>query len=156
MDVKYINPFITATGTVFKTMLNLDTSLEKPFVKNDKTATGDVTGVIGLAGDRIGSVCVSFTESGAMLVYKTLMGDDCKEVSPEVVDAIGELTNIIAGQARKELERAGVNLKASIPTIVVGRGSELHMLSDSPMVSLPFCFQVDNSKEIMHVDFSFE
>ncbi len=155
MDVKYINPFIKATGTVFKTMLNLETSMEKPFLKSDRTATGDVTGVIGLVGDRRGSVCVSFTETGARLVYKTLVGDDCKKVSPEVVDAVGELTNIIAGQARKEFERTGVNLKASIPTIIVGRGSELHMLGDSPMISLPFRFQVDSSKEIMHVDFAF-
>ena len=155
MDVKYINPFITAASTVFKTMLNLQTSMEKPFVKNEKVTTGDVTGVIGLAGDRSGSVCVSFSENGAMLVYKTLMGDDCKEVSPEVVDAIGELTNIIAGQARKELENAGVNLKASIPTIVVGKGAELHLLSDSPMVSLPFSFEVENARETMHVDFAF-
>jgi len=155
MDVKYINPFITATGTVFKTMLNLQTSIDKPFLKNDKVTTGDVTGVIGLAGDRSGSVCVSFTENGAKLVYKTLMGDECAEVSPEVVDAIGELTNIIAGQARKELEHAGVNLKASIPTIVVGKGLELHMLSDSPMVSLPFSFEVENTIETVHVDFAF-
>jgi chemotaxis protein CheX len=155
MDVKYINPFITATSTVFKTMLNLQTSMDKPFLKNDKITTGDVTGVIGLAGDRSGSVCVSFTENGAKVVYKTLMGDDCTEVSPEVVDAIGEITNIIAGQARKEFERAGLNLKASIPTIVVGRGSELHMLSDSPMVSLPFSFEVESVRETMHVDFAF-
>jgi chemotaxis protein CheX len=155
MDVKYINPFITAASTVFKTMLNLHTSMDKPFIKTDKITTGDVTGVIGLAGDRSGSVCVSFTENGARIVYKTLMGDDCEKVNAEVVDAIGELTNIIAGQARKELERAGVNLKASIPTIVVGKGSELHMLSDSPMVSLPFSFEVENTRETMHVDFAF-
>jgi len=155
MDVKYINSFITATSTVFKTMLNLQTSMDKPFIKNDKVTTGDVTGVIGLAGDRSGSVCVSFTENGARIVYKTLTGDDCKEVSPDVVDAIGEITNIIAGQARKELERAGVNLKASIPTIVVGRGSELHMLSDSTMVSLPFSFEVESTRETMQVDFAF-
>jgi chemotaxis protein CheX len=155
MDVKYINPFITAASTVFKTMLNLETSMEKPFLKNDKTSSGDVTGVIGLAGDKSGSVCVSFREKGALLVYKTLMGDECTEISPDVVDAIGELTNIIAGQARKELEHTGVNLKASIPTIVVGRGSELHMLSESPMISLPFSFEVDNTREIMHVDFTF-
>ena len=40
------------------------------------------------------------------------MGDDRSNIGSEVVDAIGERTNIISGQSRKELENVGVNLTA--------------------------------------------
>ncbi len=84
------------------------------------------------------------------------MGDDRSNIGSEVVDAIGELTNIISGQSRKELENVGVNLTASIPTIVVGKNVELHFTRKLPIISLPFHFSTNYGKETLHVNFSFE
>ncbi len=155
MDVKYINPFVIATKTVFKTMLDIDMNISKPTLKNTKSTSGDVTGIMGLVGDKKGSICIGFGEKGALYVYRKLMCDDRDSMSPEVVDAMGELTNIISGQARKELENAGVTLKASIPTVIVGKGVELHFVAEAPMISLPFSFATDYGTEVMNVDFSF-
>jgi chemotaxis protein CheX len=85
------------------------------------------------------------------------MGDDVSSMCPEVVDAVGELTNIISGQARKEFENSGVNLKASIPMVVVGKGVETSFITKLPTISLPFNFSVNNGNgEVMYFDFSFE
>ncbi|MBA4390668.1 MAG: chemotaxis protein CheX [Syntrophus sp. (in: bacteria)] len=157
MHVEYINPFIIATTTVFKTMLNIDLTMNKPILRNTRISTGDVTGIMGLAGDTKGTISISFTKAGALFVYKTLMGEDHAGIDPDVVDAIGELTNITSGQARKEFEKTNINLKAAIPMVIVGKDVELHMISALPIVSLPFHFQTNNShEEIVHVDFSFE
>jgi chemotaxis protein CheX len=156
MDVKYIKPFVAATQTVFKTMLNMEPRMGKPILKDSGVTSGDVTGIMGLTGDKLGSVCVSFGERGAVLVYNALMGDDHDTISPEVIDAIGEFTNIIAGQARKEFEKAGINLKAALPTVVVGRGVEMHSMSKLPTISLPFSFSSAGVEEAVRVDFAFE
>ncbi len=156
MDAKYINPFVIATKSVFKAMLSIDLTIDRPSLKNSKTASGDVTGVMGLVGDKKGTVCISFKEIGALHIYKTLMFDEATEINNDVVDAIGELTNIISGQARKELEDGGINLKASIPTVVVGRDVELHFITKLPIISLPFHFQMDGNQETVYVDFSLE
>ncbi len=157
MDVKYINPFIVATQSVFKTMLSIDVNLNKPVLKTARNTSGDVTGIMGLVGDRKGTITISFREKGAMFVFQTLIGDECTSVTPDVVDAIGELTNIISGQARKEFERAGINLKASIPMVVVGHDVEMNFITTIPIVQLPFDFTLKNGeKEVMFLDFSFE
>jgi chemotaxis protein CheX len=156
MDVKYINPFVAATQTVFKNMLNMEPRMGRPILKDSGITSGDVTGIMGLTGDKKGSVCVSFSERGAILAYKALTGDDHDSIGAEVIDAIGELTNIVAGQARKEFEKAGINLKAAIPNVVVGRGVELHFISKFPIVSLPFSFSSAGEEAAVHVDFSFE
>jgi chemotaxis protein CheX len=112
---------------------------------------------MGLVGDRKGTITISFSEKGAMFVYQTLIGDECTSVTPDVVDAIGELTNIISGQARKEFEKAGINLKASIPMVVVGHAVEMNFITTIPIVQLPFDFGLKNGdKEVMFLDFSFE
>jgi chemotaxis protein CheX len=156
MNVKFINPFVAATTTVFKTMLNIDLKMNKPILKNTKNTSAEVTGIMGLAGDTNGTICMSFTKKGALFVYKTLMGDEHNEINPEVIDAIGELTNITSGQARKEFEKSDINLKAAIPTVIVGKDVELNFICALPIVSLPFHFQTDTDEETVHVDFSFE
>jgi chemotaxis protein CheX len=157
MDIKYINPFIMAARTVFKTMLGIEVTMGKPILKEVSKTSGDVTGIMGLVGDRKGTICISFSDKGALFVFKTLVGDDTEEITPDVVDAIGELTNIISGQARKEFEKSGINLNAAIPMVVVGKHLELNFITKIPIVSLPFSFPVsENGQEVMFLDFSFE
>ena len=157
MDVKFINPFVIAAQVVFKTMLNIDLTLGKPWRKEDRTTSGDITGIMSMVGDRKGTIALSFKERGALFVFNSLMGDEASSICPEVVDAIGELTNIVSGQARKQFENEGVNLKASIPMVVVGNGVETNFITNIPIISLPFDFSVNNGNgEVMRLDFSFE
>ncbi len=157
MDVKIINPFIMAAQSVFKTMLNIDINLSKPILKTERKSSGDITGIMGLVGDKQGTITISFREKGAMFVFKTLVGEECSSITPDVVDSIGEITNIISGQARKEFEKAGINLKASIPMVVVGKGVEVSFITTIPIVQLPFSFAIGNGEqEVMYLDFSFE
>ena len=62
MDVNLINPFLEATLHVLKTIAGIDAHKGKPFLKKDNVAIGDVSGVIGLAGDMNGIISVTFTE----------------------------------------------------------------------------------------------
>ncbi|MDW8002786.1 MAG: chemotaxis protein CheX [Deltaproteobacteria bacterium] len=157
MNVKYMNPFIIATQVVFKTMLGIDIKMGKPELKSSRKTSGDVTGIMGLAGDERGTLCVSFRKEGALHVYNTLMGENRSEINEDVVDAIGELTNIISGQARKEFEKNNINLKAAIPMVVVGRDVEMNFITSLPIVSIPFYFSVNGTRdEVIYLDFSFE
>lgn len=157
MDVKYMNPFIIATQVVFKTMLGIEVKMGKPVLKQTRQTTGDVTGIMGLAGDQRGTLAISFKKEGAIYVYRALVGDGCDDINEEVVDAIGELTNIISGQARKEFEKNNINLKAAIPMVVVGKDVEMNFITTLPIISLPFYFPCgDGKEEVMYLDFSFE
>lgn len=157
MEVKFINPFVAAVQSVFKTMLGLEVTMGKPVLKDSKTTSSEVSGIMGLVGDRKGTVTVGLSNKGAIFVLQTLLGDTAESVTPEVIDAVGELTNIVSGQARKEFEKAGLNLKASIPTVVVGRNVEINFITQVPTVSLPFSFSTGNgSSESIYLDFSFE
>jgi len=159
MDVQYINPFIVAAQVVFKTMLGIDVDMGKPQLKNTCVTSGEVTGIMGLAGDKKGTVAISFRETGAKYVYKTLIGDECETINQDVVDAVGEITNIISGQARKEFEKKGINLNAAIPMVIVGKQVEMNFITKLPIISLPFYFTVNNGqaeKEVIYIDFSFE
>src|SRR5210317_183813 len=121
MDVKLINPFINATINVLETMAFITVSPGKPYAKTDNLAVGDVSGVLGLTGVANGTISVTFEEKCILAIVSNMFGEIMMELNNEITDAVGELTNMISGQARRELEEMGKIFNAAIPSVVTGR-----------------------------------
>ncbi len=138
MDVKLINPFINATINVIGTMAFISVAAGKPYLKKDNVATGDVTGVIGLTGVVNGTVAVTFEESCILNIVSNMFGEEMKELNSEITDAAGELTNMISGQARRELEEVGKTFKAAIPSVITGKNHSITHYTDGPKIAIPF------------------
>jgi chemotaxis protein CheX len=156
MDAQFVNAYLLAVQNVFKTMVSMDITMGKPSLKKDRFSSGDVTGVIGFAGDKKGSFSLAFSREGAMLVYKRIIGEEVTSVTSDVVDAIGELTNIVSGQTRVQIEKLGYKLNAALPTVVVGHNVEINFITKYPLISLPFSYDTDGQKGQVFLDFSFE
>ena len=60
------------------------------------------------------------------------------EINDEIKDAVGEIANMISGQARQELETMGRVLKAAIPTVVLGKGHIVAHITSHPIIAIPF------------------
>ncbi len=138
MDVQLINPFIEATLHVLETMAFTKVTVGKPFLKKDKIARGDVSGVIGLTGQASGTISVSFTEQCILAVVSNMFGEEMTELNDEVQDAVGEIANMISGQARQKLETMGKSLKAAIPTVITGKGHTITHITNHPIMAIPF------------------
>jgi chemotaxis protein CheX len=138
MDVKLINPFITATLKVLETMASIKAVAGKPFLKKDSAACGDVSGIIGLTGAANGTLSVTFEEKSILKVVSNMFGETLDTVNEEVADAVGELTNMISGQARRELEQKGHLFHAAIPSVVSGKGHKLVHMTRGPRIAIPF------------------
>jgi len=129
MDVRYINPFVRSIRNVFKTMLDVDVAVDKPRVRSDGKAAADVSAIIGFSGDATGCVVLSFPRDVACRAAGTFAGVELDADSPDLVDALGELANMVAGNAKKDFE--GVRISISLPSVIVGRD---HSVAQSRMV----------------------
>ncbi len=138
MDVKLINPFINATINVLETMAFLKVTAGKPYLKKDEFAQGDITGVIGLTGDANGTISVTFEEGCILEIVSNMLGETMTSINMEIADAVGELTNMISGQARRELSERGKVFNAAIPSVVSGKKHSIIHYSDGPKIALPF------------------
>ena len=67
-----------------------------------------------------------------------MFGEEMKEINGEIADAVGEIGNMISGHARRELEELGRNLKAAIPTVVMGPGHSITHITNRQIVALSF------------------
>ncbi len=151
MDVKMINPFINATVNVLETMAFTKVRAGNPYLKKDQVAQGDVSGVIGLMGKVSGTISVSFTEKSILSIVSSMLGEEIKELNEEIKDAVGEITNMISGQARLKLEEVGRSLKAAIPTVIMGKDHSIIHITSSPIIAIPF--STDNGEFTIEVCF---
>jgi chemotaxis protein CheX len=139
VDVNIINPFLAASVNVLKTMARVEPKPGKPFVKKDHRALGDISAIIGITGAAQGSMALTFTESCIKMVVAALLSIELpKTVDDEVKDAVGELTNMICGDARRRLGEQGISLQAGIPTIVSGKNHQITHIHNGPRLAVPF------------------
>ena len=138
MNVKYVNPFIDATLKVFETFLQTPAKTGKPYLldRNSDQGSWDISGVIGLAGEILGVVVISFPTPLALKLVSFLVKKETKIMDDSVVDMVGEIVNIIAGNAKKGLEEHKIAI--SLPTVVRGSRHTFPGISGTPMVAIPF------------------
>ena len=138
MDVRFINPFLNGTVSVLKTMAFVEPMAGKPFLKQDSLARGDVSGIIGLTGSARGSLALSFSEGAILKIVSNMLGEEIKGINGDIKDAVGEITNMVSGAARKELETMGLNITAAIPTVVAGKDHSISHVLGGPSIIIPF------------------
>ena len=67
-----------------------------------------------------------------------MLGEEFNSIDDEIADAVGELTNMIAGQTRMHLADDGMPFQAATPSVVVGKNHTLKHITNSPILSIPF------------------
>ena len=123
---KYIQPFIDVCKNVFKEFIGAELSIGRPFFSEQNTShEWDISAIIGLTGEARGAVVISMKQHLVIQITDILTGTKHTKIDEEVIDAIGEIVNIIAGNAKKGLEEA-FRLVISLPTIIQGKGHTIN------------------------------
>jgi len=91
---------------------------------------------VGLSGRAVGTVVLSFSEPVALKAASTMLQTEATRINAEVLDAVGELTNIVAGGAKAQLEE--LDLMASLPSVITGRNHEVHFPSNVTPICIAF------------------
>lgn len=138
MRVEYINPFVDATINVMSTMTGHTPIRGKLGLTTNESPSFDISAVIGIAGDVHGSVVISFPESCALKVVSSFIGENKTVVDDEVMDAVGEFVNMIAGGAKKTLTGNGMRFKIAIPNVIVGKDHKISRPKSIPCILVPF------------------
>jgi chemotaxis protein CheX len=136
MDPAFITPFIASVQNVFSTMLQLPVTVKDPVVKTTPSTTYDVSGIIGMSGDVVGSVVLSFPKQTAQRLVALFTGTDMKVDDPDFPDAIGELTNMVSGNA-KGMFAGKKKVQISCPSVVVGENHQVSRPKDLPCIVIP-------------------
>lgn len=147
MKAEHINPFVSAAADVFATMLDCKLTRGKISLNANFQPEHDVSGVIGLSGGAVGTVVVSLSRNVAVTATEVLLGTRPETIDADVIDAVGELANMIAGRAKAELEPLALSL--ALPTVITGTEHTVSFGSAAQAICIPFsCAWGDLSVEV--------
>ena len=138
MNVAFINPFIESTLRSLEMMASITAEKAGLSVKEDLITTYDISAIIGITGDTSGSIILSFPVELACRIASNMLMEEISSLDKSVEDAVGEIGNIVVGDARRLLIQDGFSLSISIPTVVIGKGHKISRSGDIPCIAIPF------------------
>ena len=141
MSPELAKPFINATRHVLSSTASLDVVAGTPYVKQDRAATGSVSALIGITGDKCGTFAISFDRNTAVFIVRQMLGDAIEDIVQDVQDAMGEITNMISGHARLGLVDLGLKLNGSTPSVVMGENHTIAYRASARAIAIPFSCQ---------------
>lgn len=133
-----VNPLIEAVALSFETLLECQPERTGLSIKEDRTSAYELSAVIGLTGKAVGLVSLSMSDSAARNVLQRMVGIETDVIDEQVRDAVAEMANIIAGQAKSRLPH--LQLTLAIPSIIEGHGHAVHF----PIGLRPFHIMFDS------------
>lgn len=136
MKAKYINPFLAASLNLFQDYLGVACKPGQPYLNTDPGNLLEVSGIIGLAGETVGSVVVSFARETAVGMASRMAGRSYPALTNEVIDVVGEFVNIIAGNAKRDL--TDFRIVISLPGVIIGQATRIKWPDGVPVITIPF------------------
>ena len=128
-----------ASANVFETMLGAAIRRGEVSVESGCPDTNDgVMSLIGLAGTWTGAGSISCSPALACRVCSQMLMTEASAVNEDVLDAVAELTNMIIGSVKTDLEQHLGALGLSIPTVVFGRNFRTRSAANSDWIVVRF------------------
>ena len=146
-----------AADDIFDTMLSMkiEPSDEVSAKVNENNR---IVGSVGFAGEVMGCMNIHVGYNFARIIAGAMLGEEATDVEEEeVLDVVGELSNMIGGDVKSRLCDAGMNCSLSIPTTTAGtdftietqgwsRHERLAIQSDRHVAVVEVYLKLNNSK----------
>jgi chemotaxis protein CheX len=136
---QYITPFIEVCTMVFNRMVQCELVAGRAyFIAREDFQQWDISGIISLSGEARGMVSLSMKTETAIRITESITGKKHGYLDDDVVDAIGEIVNIISGNAKRKLEEM-FKLVLSLPYIIKGSAHMIALpLTRKRLLCIPF------------------
>lgn len=129
----------SATMDVFSTMLGMDLTLAETHMDRASPSVNDgVMAFVGVAGPWMGNGIISCNAAFACKLCATFLMTEATAVNEEVLDAVGEIANMVIGNFKTVAESMVGPLNLSVPTVIYGRNFTSKSLGNSDWIVMPF------------------
>lgn len=143
-----VKNLIDDTRSVFSTMLGVEL-MHLPLEVDPLTHFTDcISAMVGLAGTYNGLVSIHQPVSLGTKLASIMLDMELEEGDQDVLDALGEVANMIAGNFKQHLSKGGQDVRLSTPSVATGRD---YMISCKEAGSLNLLFDLDEEWLVVSV-----
>jgi chemotaxis protein CheX len=106
-----------------------------------QSSSGEITAMVGLAGQLCGLVSVRCTLKSAASMASRMLGAEIRQGDKQMFDAVGEMSNMVAGNFKNKLTGIADKCMVSVPTVITGSEYSCHSMADIPPLQVMFSFE---------------
>ncbi len=110
---------VSATTSLFETMIMLDLKFNNVSLATEMHTKTDVAAMVSFMGKYHGIVGLFCSEKFSLKIASSMLMEELSEFTTEVIDAIGELANMIAGNVKTKISDDYGEMELSIPMVMV-------------------------------------
>ncbi len=136
MKAEWINPFLFSLANAFQTMLGCKVERGGLKLRDGSSDLHEISGMIGLSGHVAGMVVLSLARNVALKSTSALLMTEANQINEEVIDAVGELTNMVAGAAKSKMGQ--YELSIGLPSVITGKGHFVRFPSNVTPIVVPY------------------
>lgn len=136
MRYEYLEPVVTSTINVLKNILRSDIDKGELTLRQEYELTGAVAVIILLQDDSGESIVLNMDTKTALGICSAMNDAEFESLDPLGMDTLGEMANMIAGNAVSALNDNGVDFKVHLP-VAVGREELSRLTKGLELLQVP-------------------
>jgi chemotaxis protein CheX len=144
MNAEHINPFLVSATKILKDMCFIDSKIGKPFLTECQFDSDSVVIVIGVTGEMRGQVLIEMKLNVACDIASKMCMMPVTQMDELSKSAIGELGNMIMGNAATIFSTKGIGIDITPPVLAIGNMSISNLQSKN--ICIPLIY--DGDKQI--------
>ena len=127
-----------AAREVFSLMLGAElTSTPEPVSEEGL----NITSMVGLAGSICGLLSLRCSSDSATLMASKMLGLEPGSIGEAMLDAVGEVCNMVAGNFKNKISGLGDGCQLSVPTVITGENYSLRALTNDNTIDVRLLFE---------------
>lgn len=136
INAELVNPFVEAGIKVFKELTNIEVRRSHLSFRRAPAPTYEVSIIIGVYGYLTGQVVYSMQKEVAVRLVQKILGDvSVNELKELFLDTLGEVANMITGNATAMLnQRKEHLLKITTPAVITGNQMTVKLIPSPTIV----------------------
>jgi len=134
-----------ATKTLFNTMIMMEMQYEEYLILDETRIGGDVICLVSFTGNYHGIVSMFCSKELALQIASNMLIEKQMHLNTDVKDALGEVSNMIAGSVKTKITEKYGEMHLSIPIVITGEGLSITIIENKPTLSKSsvVCFTKD-------------
>jgi chemotaxis protein CheX len=115
-----VEDIVSSTNEVFSTMIPMEISPDGSFYQKEEMISTDVMSLVSFTGEHSGILAIFCSKDIALKITSGMLGIEATELNQDTKDAMGEVTNMIAGTVKNKIHEKFGAMHLSIPIVIAG------------------------------------
>ena len=115
-----VEEIVSSTNEVFSTMIPMEIKSDGSFYQKEDMISTDVISLVSFTGEHSGILAVFCSKEIALKITSGMLGIEATEIDQDTKDAMGEVTNMIAGTLKNKIFEKFGAMHLSVPIVIAG------------------------------------